>query len=1126
MIAKKILDQLLDNGFCVSHEGDNLVIDGDVEKLEQNIINKIKLYKAEIIEILRRDLKDFTFESIEVAPKKELYLATPAQKRIFLTQQLDPLSTAYNMTDLFVLGEKEIDSEKIWKTFEILIERHESLRTGFQLIDGHLKQKIHNKIDFSLEESEINDNFFETKLKEFVEPFDLSWTPLLRAELVHIKSKHSILFIDIHHIICDFISQKILKQDFYKIYNNIELEPLSLQYKDYSYWVTQKKQNNDFQLLESFWVKKIKNNFTLLELPYDYKRPLKYSYHGARVNFLLTKESISLLKKISLDLDLTFPMLFLGVFKILLFKISGQSDINIGMPVTGRNHIDLQNIVGVFINSIVIRSCLDSSMTIKDYLLKIRELMLEAIENQDYPFEELADKVLTERDPSRNPVFDVMFNYINQIGYKRNSFKTSIDKHYPSSSKFDLTFTVIEQEDNLLFTFNYRTSLFKASSINKYVNYFKRIINIFPQYVDKEIKTLDILSNSEKFKLINIYNTTTINHFISPPIHKIFENQVTISPDKIAIVFGETKLTYLELNQKSNQLAQFLLDKVKGCRTGEVVGLFFDVGPNLIVSMIALMKIGVAYIPINEESPELRIEYILRKSKCELILTNDLHYSDKVKNYNGKWIEVNEKVFVGKDENLNLDILPSSILYIIFTSGTTGFPKGVKVKHESLFNYVQWFSKTAEITSLDKTMLLTHHSFDLGYTVLYSSILNGCELHLLRREKYLSSSYLKEYIYKSKVSYLKLTPSFYNSIIDIPGFKEWTKYLRLVVLGGEMVNLETLKKSISLNKNIKIINHYGPTEATIGCIAYEINPDNLDEFIDNPVIGNPIFNMKAYICDNDLNLVPLGSSGELCVSGIGVSLGYINDEELTSEKFVSNPFDISSIIYKTGDMVKRRKDGLIQFLGRIDDQVKINGYRVEIKGVEKKLQSHPEVNDVVVIYKNKNTDGHNLYAYYTSKNNISIKKIKEFLSSQLPKYMIPTYIERLDQIPLTLNGKVDRQKLYSRKVIINKKYVGASNEDEKKLAKIWSNILSIEYSKISIEDSFFSLGGNSLKAFSLISKIEEEFNVTISINDIFSFTTIRELSIYIKEKINEEDYLLIEELEQMNDDDLLDLLDG
>lgn len=1115
MEIEYLLLELRKRGFSINFKDDSLIVDGDINSLEEETLLKLKNNKFELIEFLKSENQNDFPDSIRPAIESEYYPVTPQQKRLLILNNLNPNSTAYNINDLFELNGRT-DSNEVNKACEKLIARHEILRTSFHLINNQLKQKVNSNTKISIDESTISNDELSQIQSSFIRPFELSLAPLFRIKVVHLKSGNDLILLDMHHIICDQVSMEIIKQDFYSLYNNFELKPTPLQYKDYAVWLDDKiHENYGKDTSKQYWLDKFKQKPLPLNLPYDYKRPATFTFNGANVKFLLDEKTTKDILNICAELELTLSMFLLGLFKIMLFKITGQQDICIGMPMAGRNHIDLHDIVGLFVNTLVIRSTPKSGTAVKNYFREIRSLMLKALDHQDYPFEELIDEVLSTRDLSRNPMFDVFFNFLGEF---ESNGKIEVEElHSSESVKFDLSLYATKMGDNIVLDLNYCVDLFSPASIDRFIGYFKQLAQEVPEKLNLTLSDLQILSKSEiDFLKVRLNQTESVQKDNRKSYKQLFEEQAINTPDNYAVIGNKKKLTYQDLDIESNKLARVLIDK--GYGAGKVIGVLFNIDVELIVSMIAIIKTGASFLPISKEFPEKRVKYLLKESKCDLVLTNITDF----KNDSIEIIKVEGESLNGNSDFIDSKIQPSDPIYTIFTSGTSGQPKGVSIRHESLVNYLLWLTKKANLSANDRTVLLNDYSYDLGYTVLFSSLITGGELHLLKRDNYLSVNYLIRYCLENKITHLKTTPSFFNHLIDTNKYESFCKSLRLIIFGGEAIDVRRVRELANLNKEIKIINHYGPTESTIGCIAHLIDFNELDKFTAQPVIGTPIDNMKAYVCDQDLNLVPIGVAGELCIAGTGLANGYISDVTQQAKKFIPNPFDGSPMLYRTGDLVKRDSEGNIQFLGRIDSQVKINGYRVEVSEIEKKLLSHPDINEVTIIHDQKDAY---LMAFYVSQMELEHQSLKELLMSELPHYMLPSYYQRLDKMPITLNGKIDFNALLRLKKSFDNETSVPITESEVAMSKIWSEALSLHYSEIGVDTNFFAIGGNSLKALALLQKINEEFETDLSIKDIFIYSSIKELLTHIDKRKQIEAAALLEELKSMSSEKLKNLMD-
>lgn len=598
--------------------------------------------------------------------------------------------------------------------------------------------------------------------------------------------------------------------------------------------------------------------------------------------------------------------------------------------------------------------------------------------------------------------------------------------------------------------------------------------------------TKQILSEEEKFRLLHEFNDTKANYPKDKNVIQLFEEQARKTPDAIAVVFGETRISYRELDERSNDLS---------CRlsaTGtlsEITAIYVHPSAEMVIGILGILKSGSAFLPLDPNHNPRRIESVLEDSSCALLVTQAQLVNDL--SFDGTKIVVDiNKPVVNSEKNFPGNA--GELLYVMYTSGSTGKPKGVKIAHRNLVNYNTWLVHKTGVSSSDKLLLSTSYAFDLGYTLFFSSLLTGAELHVIPRETYLSPANLIEYIDHHKITFLKFTPTLFSMVVNASEFSSNSfKTVRLLMQGGEAINPADLARIAGTHPHIELMNHFGPTETTIGAVACLIKKDEMAEFIKRPVIGKPINNTKCYILGSSQELLSIGSKGELCISGAGVGFGYLSRDELTNEKFIPDPFEKGGRMYRTGDLARWLPNGTIEYLGRIDHQVKIRGYRVEPGEIEAHLYAHDAISRCIVTLKEK--DGRSfLVAYYTG-NELAASGLRTFLSERLPDYMVPSFFVHLHKMPLTANGKIDRKELPEPEVNWNENYIAPSDNTEEKLALLWAEILKLPAEKISTEQSFFELGGDSLSANALILKIREVFKVTISWPALFSNPTIQHL---------------------------------
>ncbi|NOQ25782.1 MAG: amino acid adenylation domain-containing protein, partial [Bacteroidales bacterium] len=1017
------------------------------------------------------------FVSIPKAKEQDCYGLSSAQRRLYLLQQMDLSSTAYNMPYVIPIG-AEAEKEKIEEAFLQLISRHESFRTSFEIEGEEPVQRIHEQVEIKIEEITITKEEVQEKRQQFIQAFDLRKAPLLRVSKVDIKGEGSLLMIDMHHIISDGVSHAILEQDFQRLYSGEELPPLILQYKDYSQWQKSEEQQLKVKKQENYWINKFEGEIPVLNLPIDMVRPTIQSHEGASVSFVLSKEETQHIKLLAKENDLTLYMSVLSVFSILLSKLGGQEDIIVGLPIAGRNHSDLENIVGMFVNTLAIRNEVNGSNTLKEFLRKLKQSTLEAYENQDYQFEDLVENISVERDISRNPLFDVMFNLLNHADYSGDLSNLGNNQyvHIPSISKFDLSLTAVDYGDQLLFNFAYCTHLFKPESIERFIAYFKQIVNQIAEKTEIKIYAIDILTEEEKHQLLYEFNDTQIDYPKDKCIHQLFEEQVVRTPKGIALVYNNTELTYRELNQRSNQLSHYLISK--GLKSGNIVSIMLDRSIEMIVGILSVLKAGGTYCPIDINNPIERKLYILEDSKSRLLLTKNSLLGDL--DYEGEIVFADDFTILPNSEEITGVISSSKDLsYLIYTSGTTGKPKGVMIRHDGVVNTITWYAQRYRLSPGERLLQLSNYSFDASVNQIFGTLTGGASLYIIEENELLDLSSLYSYLGTHNITVINSVPAILEELISN---RQRLPFLQRIISGGEKLSNQLKDKIINLGYELH--NHYGPTEGTIVVLAEECSEKDVS-------LGKPKQNTQSYILSGSYDqLQPIGVKGELCISGEGISPGYLNNEDLTKEKFISHPFKEGERLYRTGDLARWLPDGNIEFSGRIDHQVKIRGFRIELGEIESTLIKHKNIKESVVLVREENGDKY-LCAYLVTEENSNEEEIRTYLSASLPDYMIPSYFVQLEKLPLTGNGKVNRKALPVPEIKAGDDYVAPSNATEEKLVKIWSEILNIDKEEISVNDNFFSIGGHSLKATMLTSKIHKEIGVEFPLREVFLHSTIK-----------------------------------
>ncbi len=1033
--------------------------------------------------------KQSVYSRIEPVEKKEYYELSSAQKRMYTLQQFEENNISYNMPMVITL-EGQLDKTKLEETFDKLIQRHEALRTSFEVIDGEPVQVVHNEINFEIEYIESDKEKAKKIAAKFVKAFDLSKAPLIRVALTKVNDKEHILMIDMHHIISDGVSMGILTKEFIEIYDGKELAELRIQYKDFAAWQNELFKSGEIKKQEEYWLKSFEEEIPVLNLPTDYQRPSMQSFEGDNIGFELNEELTNKLKQIAKETGSTMYMVLLSACNILLSKYSGQEDIVIGSPIAGRPHADLENIMGMFVNTLAMRNYPDSNKTFKEFLTEVKASSLQAFENQDYQFEELIDKLSITRDLSRNPLFDVMFVMQNmdagEIQIEGLKFKPyEIDNKI---AKFDMTITAVESGKTIGLTLNYCTKLFNKVTIERLYKHLYNILKAIARDINIKLSDIEMLTEDERHQLLVDFNDTKTQYPNNKMIPELFEEQAARTPDSIAVVYQSKQLTYSELNEKANQLAGALQEK--GVKPESIVGLMVDRSLDMIVSIMAILKAGGAYLPIDPEYPQERIEYMLEDSGAQLLITDKQLQEGTTYKTDIILLEDN-KLYTGDYSNLETTVKPNNLAYVIYTSGTTGKPKGVMIEHMSMSDTIQWRKNEYSLGITDKVLQLFSYAFDGFVTSFFTPIVSGATVVIASSDEAKDPIAIKKYISRVGITHFISVPSLYQAIIEGASKNELSS-LRIVTLAGENITENLVRMSKELSEEIELVNEYGPTENTVAStIARNLQCNT------KVTIGKPIANAKVYILDKHNNLLPAGVAGELCVSGKGLARGYLNRIELTTEKFVDNSFEMETKMYKTGDLARWLPDGNIEFLGRIDNQVKIRGFRIELGEIESKLLSHTEIKEAIVIDKEDSNNNKYLCAYIAVEREQTVAELREYLLKELPEYMIPAYFIQLDKLPLTANGKVDRKALPEPdgSITTGAEYVAPRNEIEEKLVSIWSEVLGIE--KIGINDNFFELGGHSLKAMNVTSKIKKAIGIDIPLKELFTTPTIKRLSEYI-----------------------------
>ncbi|MDR7132712.1 amino acid adenylation domain-containing protein [Algoriphagus sp. 4150] len=1048
-----------------------------------------------------------------------------AQERLWFIEQYEGGTNAYHIPSVFEVA-KTTDVGGIRYAIQQVVSRHEALRSTLAKDDNHQGIQIVHNEPLVIEEAETGSEVFEMLLKEDINrPFDLSLSYPIRVKFYFVgpstlssSFEKIILLINIHHIACDGWSMDIFQREllaYYEAYCNqdvgFNLPPITIQYKDYALWQRAYLTGEVLNSQLSYWKNKLVG-YQSLELPTDYARPKTIDYSGAQQTFELSRETSIRLRTLARDYGVTLHSVLLTSVAVLLNKYTGQEDIVIGSPIANRHHRQTEGLIGFFVNMLVNRTQLSSNQSFKDLIQQVHAEQVLAQLNQDLPFEKLVDELGVERDTSRHPIFQVMF-VVQNFGNARKEVDSSKKYITPLGEppvydveKFDLSIFIDDDQEALSGRISYATSLFHSDTIGRLVHHYKFLLNQLAHIPEKAYSELGLLSDSERHHIIFEWNNTDRFYPKDKTIHQLFEEQVEKAPDRPALIFEEYVLTYHQLNVLSNRLAHFIRHQYKRKSNMEMppgapIGLFLDRSLEMIIGILGVLKAGGAYVPLDISFPQERIDYILDDSKAMLILSQrELLKDDRLKLLPEMVIDIDlGEAFYHEENEGNLSLTSSStdLVYVLYTSGTTGRPKGVMLEHFSVCNRILHMIEYSEVNSDDFHLLKTNYVFDVSFGEIFTHLCVGARVQVTRH--IFDISELNELLTNYKFTSIHLVPSQYDllaSTIDVIG-------LTKIYFSGEALT-EKIVSSLT-HRPIRIYNYYGPTELGEITVSTVTAPNMAN------VIGKVFPNSRAYILDVNKVPVPVGVVGELYVGGDGVARGYLNKDELTKERFVSNFFATDEDVlkgytrlYKTGDMVRWLSDGNLQFVGRKDEQVKIRGYRIELGEIENALLQVPDIRKVCVLVKARQTTYGSikyLVAYYVSDNtNVSYASIAEAMSFQLPNYMIPDYFVAMESLPLTVNGKLDKRLLPDPDYGSLQEFIAPATKIEKILCGIWQKELQLD--KVGISDEFFRIGGNSIHTIVMIAKIKKMWNVEISVKELFLNTTVQMIAKLIHQKIS------------------------
>ncbi|MER3125338.1 amino acid adenylation domain-containing protein [Bacillus pumilus] len=1012
---------------------------------------------------------------IPQAPDADHYPLSPPQQRVYMVSQLEQ-STAYHMPAVVRL-KGTLQQEKLTEAFEKLITRHDILRTSFHTLKGVPRQRVAPSVPFQIEQ--LTGGTVEENMQQFVRPFDLECPPLLRIGLKSIHDQEHLLFFDMHHLISDGLSIDLMLRELSDAYEGAVKEPLKLQYQDYAVW----QEQQGFQKEEAFWLQEFSGELPALQLLTDYQRPAVQSFAGDRVIKEIDETLKGQLQELASNHQTTLYTVLLSAYYTLLAKYTGQREFVVGTPVAGRVHADLDDMIGMFVQTLALRSEVDPNGTMTQLIEQVKEKTMHAFEHQQYPFERLLEKLNVPRDFSRHPLFDTVFTLTPNHASAQHigEMQVEIEETNFHIAKFDLTLQAMESDRGLSFVLDYSTALFKRSTAEQMLHHYMYLLEQMVQAPQEAIRSYRLLSEQEVEAQLKLWNPLPSPYPAEETIVTQFEAQVQEHGHKPALQCEDECLSYQELNDRVNQLAHYLREH--GFERGMKAALFFVRSNEMVLSVLAVLKAGGVYVPIDPDFPDERVKHFLTDSGAQFLLTHHvLRDRSVLGSFEGTIIETEDQAIVLQSENdINIRVSPEDLANLTYTSGTTGKPKGNMVTHRNILRTVKQ-SNYLTIYQEDTVMSLSNYVFDAFMFDVFGALLNGAKLIVLPKDHILNMNELSGAIEKEKVSILMITTALFHLLIDMK--KDSLKNVRKVLFGGERASVPHVMTALETVGEGKLVHMYGPSESTIFTTFYPVN--HIEKQVLSIPIGKPVSQTAVYIVDEFGHMQPPGVAGELCVAGDGLVKGYYGQPELTSEKFVKNPFRPGEAMYKTGDLARWLSNGEIEFIGRIDHQVKIRGQRIELGEIEHQLLRHPQLKEAVVIAAPNDT----LCAYFTAEGSVSLTDLREQAGRELPVYMMPAFFMQLDELPLTNNGKVDRRALPIPDLNEQgaNEYISPQTETERLVAHIWEEVLEVP--QIGKHDHFFECGGHSLRGMKMLNRLYEEMHVELTLKSLFESPTL------------------------------------
>jgi len=1046
-----------------------------------------------------------------------------SQQQIWLQNQVAPQLPVYNEPFTIRLG-GPIKLDALAQSFNDILRRHEALRTTFTTVDGQPVQVVSPFEPFNmpvvdlrhLQANERESVALQRATAEAKQAFDLTQYPLFRATLIQLDEKDYRLFLTFHHIIIDGISiYQVLIPELATLYeafsqgNPSPFLPRSIQYTDFALWQRQGLQAEVLEEQKAYW----KGHYPVsspLQLPTDRPYPAVPTFKGARQCLSLPKAQLQALKALSRDEGVTLFITLLAAFKTLLYRYTGQEDIAIGTVSAGRNRAELENMIGYFLNTLVLRTDLSGNPTFQQVLQRVWEVTTGAYAHQDLPFEQIVETLRPKQSIGVNPLFDVMFDFDPPLSPLDMDWRFSQLDIQTDTAKFALTMELDERPEGLIGRIEYNTDLFDEATIVRMIGHYQTLLDGIIADPEQPISQLPLLTAQEQQQFVE-WNNTQTDYPADVCIHHLFERQVEQTPEATALVFEGEQLSYDELNRRANQLAHYLM--ILGVESETLVGICVERSLEMIIGLLGILKAGGAYVPLDPTYPQERLAFMLEDAQVSVLLTqtglieNLQAQLESTIYLDTEW----KKISHFNEGNPSAEVTPENLAYVIYTSGSTGKPKGVAIPHQAINRLVS-NTNYIHLDTFSVVAQASNFSFDAATFEIWGALVNGAKLVKVAKDIVLSPKDFATYIGTLGINVLFLTTALFNQIAQV--IPSAFSSIHTLLFGGEAVEPKWVKKVLNHNPSRRLLHVYGPTETTTFASWYLIQdvPDNATTI----PIGCPISNSQFYVLDAYLQPVPIGIMGELYIGGVGLARGYLNCPELNAEKFIANPFsdNPNSRLYKTGDLVRYRAEGHLEFLGRLDHQIKLRGFRIELGEIEVLLSQHSTVQEVVVIVREDISGDKRLVAYFVAKPQQmpSTTALRRFLQNQLPDYMIPSAFVQLEALPLTPNGKLDRKALPQPEqpsASLESAYLAPQTEIETQIETVLKAVLRVN--QIGIQDNFFELGGNSLLLVQAQEKLVTVLNQEVPVLALFQYPTISALADYLASSLTVQDEPVFQE---------------